>query len=158
MSLNVQNKGNVAINQNVTIKRHHLDRQRRRRRPTRRSSRSPSVLSIKAGATKAVPIKFTFPTTLAAGTYFLVATIDPANAIAGSDRGRRVQQHPEQRVVRHRLSRGRAPPRGTTTGHGHGPGEREFVRPAGFFREDLPAGGLAQYPPLPYNRLLLERN
>jgi uncharacterized membrane protein len=34
-------------------------------------------LSIKNGATKNVPIKFTFPANLPAGTYFIVATITP---------------------------------------------------------------------------------
>jgi uncharacterized membrane protein len=81
MSLNVQNKGNVTINQNVTIKVTLST-------DNVGDAADPEVisitkrLSIRAGATKAVPITFTFPTTVAAGTYFLVATIDPANAIA----------------------------------------------------------------------------
>ncbi len=42
-------------------------------------------LSISAGKTKAAKIKFTFPAGLAAGTYSLIATVDPTNATGDTD-------------------------------------------------------------------------
>jgi hypothetical protein len=80
-AVNVKNQGNVTINQNVVI---------RFTASTDNVGDAADVevfsitkrLSIKAGAEKAVRVKFTLPASLAAGPYFLVATVDPGNLIA----------------------------------------------------------------------------
>jgi hypothetical protein len=80
VTVNVINDGNVQLTRPVTI------------RLAASSDASADAgdavittftkkLSIKPGATKATPIKFTLPSTIAAGTYFITATIDPLGEI-----------------------------------------------------------------------------
>ena len=85
MVVNVINDGNVQLTQSVTI--------RLAASSDASADASDEVittftkrLSIKPGATKATPIKFTLPSTIAPGTYFITATIDPLGEIAETSR------------------------------------------------------------------------
>lgn len=80
IAVNVVNDGNVQLTRPVTI--------RLAASTDASADASDTVittftkkLSIKPGATKRVPVKFTLPATLVAGTYFITATIDPLGEI-----------------------------------------------------------------------------
>ncbi|CAA9436724.1 MAG: hypothetical protein AVDCRST_MAG64-3842 [uncultured Phycisphaerae bacterium] len=81
VTVNVINDGNVQLTRPVTI----------RLAASTDASADPADpvittftkrLSVKPGATKATPVKFNYPAGLAAGTYFVTATIDPLGEIA----------------------------------------------------------------------------
>ena len=88
-SINVINDGNVQLNQNVTITL----------AASSDAAADPSdpvlatftkKLNIKPGATKAVIIKFNFPQSLPAGSYFATATIDPLGEISETSKSNNV--------------------------------------------------------------------
>jgi hypothetical protein len=75
-SVNVVNNGNVTFNQNLSIRLTASSDNAADASDTVITTFTKKV-SIKPGATKAVPIKFTFPAALPAGTYFMVVELDP---------------------------------------------------------------------------------
>ena len=79
-AVTIINDGNVKISQNVTIQMNASTDQAADPSDASIVTITKRV-SISPGKSKNVPIKFTFPASLAAGTYFVTATLDPLGEI-----------------------------------------------------------------------------